>query len=178
MRENCTYISKLDAARRQLDVAIKLFFSYGDIVATHTLTAASYNIMRDLAQQQEKTVFLKQEMLDHIKPEYHQKVINAINKPENFFKHADRDASSVLDFNPEVSETLLWDACRTYKLLTTEETPLIKIFNMWFYAKNPDILMDNEVKKNVIRLNSEMGLDFNNRGTFLALLPDIIKRYF
>jgi hypothetical protein len=37
-------ISKLDAAKRQLEVAIRLYFYFGDPVAIHTLTAAAYNI--------------------------------------------------------------------------------------------------------------------------------------
>ncbi len=44
-------ISKLDAAKRQLDTAIRLYFCDGDPVSIHTLAAASYNILRDVTEQ-------------------------------------------------------------------------------------------------------------------------------
>jgi hypothetical protein len=44
-------VSKLDAAKRQLETAIRLYFSDGDPVSIHTLTAAAYNILRDVTKQ-------------------------------------------------------------------------------------------------------------------------------
>lgn len=44
-------VSKLDAAKRQLGTAIRLYFSDGDPVSIHTLTAAAYNILRDVTKQ-------------------------------------------------------------------------------------------------------------------------------
>jgi hypothetical protein len=39
-------VSKLDAAKRQLETVIRLYFSNGDPVSIHTLTAAAYNVLR------------------------------------------------------------------------------------------------------------------------------------
>jgi hypothetical protein len=41
-------ISKLDAARRQLDTAIELWFHDGDPISIHTLTSAAFEIIQDL----------------------------------------------------------------------------------------------------------------------------------
>jgi hypothetical protein len=43
-------IAKLDAAKRQLTVAIRLFFNHADPVAIHTLAAAAYQILYDLSK--------------------------------------------------------------------------------------------------------------------------------
>lgn len=43
-------LTKLDAARRQLGVAIQMIFGGGDIVATHTLVGAASNIISDLVR--------------------------------------------------------------------------------------------------------------------------------
>jgi hypothetical protein len=40
------HISKLDAAKRQLEVAIRLYFAWGDPVAIHTLAAAAINLLK------------------------------------------------------------------------------------------------------------------------------------
>ncbi len=41
-------VTKLDAARRQLHTAIRLFFANEDMVSVHTLTRASHEILRTL----------------------------------------------------------------------------------------------------------------------------------
>ena len=41
-------VSKLDAAKRQLETAIRLYFSNGDPVSIHTLVAAAYAILHDV----------------------------------------------------------------------------------------------------------------------------------
>ena len=47
-REVSVLINKLEAARRQLDAAIRLTFSNEDALAIHTLAAAAYRIVRDI----------------------------------------------------------------------------------------------------------------------------------
>jgi hypothetical protein len=41
-------ISKLDAAKRQLETAITLYFNSGDWVSIHALAGAAYMIIRDV----------------------------------------------------------------------------------------------------------------------------------
>jgi hypothetical protein len=50
MREQ---INKLEAARRQLAIAIRLFFDKSDPIAIHTLAAAAYQIFYDLSKEKE-----------------------------------------------------------------------------------------------------------------------------
>jgi hypothetical protein len=42
------HFSKLDVALRQLETAVTLYFHSADPVSIHTLTAAAYNVLRDL----------------------------------------------------------------------------------------------------------------------------------
>ena len=46
-----TSVSKLDAARRQLDAAIRMYLANEDELAIHTLAAAAYRILRDLLEK-------------------------------------------------------------------------------------------------------------------------------
>lgn len=41
-------VAKLDAAKRQLETAIRLYFASADPVSIHTLTAAAYQLLLDL----------------------------------------------------------------------------------------------------------------------------------
>lgn len=178
IKEGLIHISKIDAAKRQLEIAIRLFFSNGDVVAIHTLTAAAYNLMKDLSKLQGKHVVVKDIMLEKVKPEYKKTVSDKINEAENFFKHADNDPTKLLEFNPVTTEFLLWDACVTYRTLTSEEIPLTFLFIIWFYTKNTDLLGDKQVKQTVTNLLSQLNLDYNNRSQFLELLPKILQMNF
>jgi hypothetical protein len=170
IKKDFIHISKIDAAKRQLELSIRLFFINSDVVSIHTLTLASYNIMRDLCIAQNKSIFIKNKSLDFVKPEYHQKVKAALNKAENFFKHADKDPDEVLEFNPGITEFFIWDACAAYKSLTTEYPPLMMLFDMWFYAKNTDILLKEKIPI-INAAMSKLNLDYNNRIQFLEMLP-------
>jgi hypothetical protein len=109
-------ISKLDAARAQLDAAIELFFTSDNVVAIHTLTAAAYNVLRDLARHQGlEFPFIKSGLMESIEPHQRAAVHRYIHAAENFFKHADHDPSEVLELNPELTELLLVDACSYFR---------------------------------------------------------------
>jgi hypothetical protein len=45
------YINKLEAARRQLDAAIRMTFDTEDELAIHTVAAAAYRILRDILEK-------------------------------------------------------------------------------------------------------------------------------
>jgi hypothetical protein len=45
-------ITKIEAAKRQLNIAIYLFFSDYDLISTHTLSAAARGILYDLAKKE------------------------------------------------------------------------------------------------------------------------------
>ena len=43
-------VSKFDAARRQLETAIRLYFFQGDPISIHTLASAAAQILHDLSR--------------------------------------------------------------------------------------------------------------------------------
>lgn len=140
--EKSITITKLDAARRQLETVIRLYFHYEDPVSIHTLVCAAYNIVRDINRKRGgPPMLIKDEFVEvHIKTEYQQQVRKKLNEPENFFKHADQDHVGTIEFNPDGSEFMIWDAVRGYFRITGEWTPLFQVFNMWFIAANEEIL--------------------------------------
>lgn len=101
-------ISKLDAARRQLDTAIELWFRDGDAVSIHALAFASYEILQDINKKRGNVEATMLGLVQrNVKPEHVEDAMRLMRKAMRFFKHADRDPHDVLDeFNPEVSEYL------------------------------------------------------------------------
>ena len=162
------YISKLDAAKRELEMAIRLFFSNSDMVAVYSLAAAAHEILRGLCTKQKIKSFIKDTMVSMIKKEKQGEYWKMITRAQNFFKHAEKDHDQLLKFYLEPTEYFLWDACGMYQTLTKESPPLIQVFNMWFYLKNPRVVQNEKIKNllNEFRLN----LDPENRPQFLELL--------
>jgi hypothetical protein len=164
-------ITKLDAARRQLETAIRLYFQNGDAVSIHTLTAASYNIMRDInVTRGGDPMIAKQQLLETIKPEFQKMVRNKINEAENFFKHADNDSLDMLLFNPRQTEILLIDACSQYFKLTAEDRPLCIIYRGWFIANYPELFNLSEEHT----WSAEMILQMGRIGYFRKVISNFI----
>ena len=89
VRDEKQQISKIEAARRQLDCAIELWFCDKDEVSIHTLAAAAYQIIHDLKMKRGELRDLLYDS-DMIKDKYRNQPIKVIKRPQNFFKHADR----------------------------------------------------------------------------------------
>ena len=128
-------LNKLECARRQLETAINLFFQDGDPVAIHTLTCAAYNVIRDVNKARNgNPMFAKQQYVQMGgKPS-----LDDFNEPENFFKHANRDADAKLTFDPKFTEGLLVDACEKYGELTGECVIQFLVFTLWFMSQAPE----------------------------------------
>src|SRR6266705_4622767 len=94
------HISKLDAARRQLNVAIRLLFDDDDPVAVHTLVGAASVIISDLVEKHHPDKSwdkFAQEANKITAGEY----FKVMRKPQNFLKHARDDVEATLEFDPK-----------------------------------------------------------------------------
>lgn len=130
-------ISKLEAAERQLRQAVRLFFQRGDDVAVHTLAAAAYQIVSDLCEQKG----IQREMEDSpileemgVKGE----ALAAMRKPQNFFKHADKDPEGTVRFNPLLSACLILYAVQYFYAISGKQFPEGQVFRVWFFLRFPD----------------------------------------
>jgi hypothetical protein len=147
--EKVLQISKLDAARRQLETAIQLYFSNSEPVSIHTLTAAAYIIIRDINKTRGGSpMIIKDLSFEYIKPEAEKIWAKKMNEAENHFKHGCKDHDKTLDFRPELTEYYILDAIRHYFTLTNEFSPIFQTFHSWFIVSKPDMfkLQDEHAK--------------------------------
>ena len=94
-------VTKLDAARRQLESAIVSYFNGGDPVPIHTLATSAREILSNLnTHRGGKPMYFD---LEVIKPEYRKELRKKFRAAQNFFKHADNDPNGILNFYPESS---------------------------------------------------------------------------
>jgi hypothetical protein len=106
-------ITKIEAAERQLDTAIKLFFENVGHLSCYTLAAVSREITDDLCEKQKSELYraelerlgdpqrvrlsFRDEMEILIKPEHRKEAMRLLKKAQNFLKHADRDHDKELE---------------------------------------------------------------------------------
>jgi hypothetical protein len=133
-------ISKLEAARRQLDTAIRLYFSNGDPVSTHTLAAAAFEVLKDLDKHGPKTGTFHDRIQVNVKPQYQKFVLNLFKESQNFFKHADQDPEKVLEFSLSWPEYFIANAVEKYRELSAEQSAEMVVYTLWFSFQNPHLL--------------------------------------
>jgi len=170
-------VSKLDTARRQLETAIRLFFYDGDFVSTHTLAAASFNVLNDLSRQagaDKKS--MRDELLEHVRADKKKWLVNRLRETENFMKHADRDPDETHSFDPGMTTFLLVDAVRCYWKITGENTLLTQAYFMWFMTEHPDVFVIPEQYLAMLSVGQKLMQDIP-KSTFLeVMLPTLLKR--
>ncbi len=138
-------VTKLDAARNQLDTAIRLFLAEADPVSTHTLAAAAYEILDGVAKQRQRRGAggaPMSEVLDQIiKPEARSEFLKLMRAPQNFFKHAASDPEATLEFFA-ATQGHFWIllGVESYKALTKSLTMPMQVFLVWFMLVNPDLV--------------------------------------
>lgn len=125
-------VSKLDAAQRQLRVAIRMLFSEDDPVATHTLVGAASSLFSDLVE-----VVAPEQSWDHKVREAtsltQSGYFQIMRRYQNFLKHARGDHTTVLELNPEETESLaFWAVMNASELapLSTES----QVYQLWYIA--------------------------------------------
>ena len=108
---NIINVTRMDAARRQLQAALTLWFADGDAVSIHSLVGSAYQVLHDLNRKAKGPPLLFDSPL--IKKEMSKEAVASLKAHLNFFKHADLrkgDGALDIDFDPALSE-LYFLAC-------------------------------------------------------------------
>ena len=134
---NESKITKLEAARRQINAGIRMLFSNDDPVAIHTIAMAGFRIVRDLAKQKG----LEDPIDSLIRPGKEKEFWRKGNSFANFFKHADNDPNEISDdFSEETNDCVLLIAATYWVLLGCEQTKEMQVLAAWYMALHPEVL--------------------------------------
>jgi hypothetical protein len=131
-------VTKLDAAKRQLETAISLWFSEGDEVSTHTLATSALKVLHDVGDKKGIKSWLIAR--PNAPPEWKKRSM-AI---QGFFKHAHKDSDDVLTYNAEVTEFYIFDAIHCFEELHGIPLPAImRAFLLRFKLRHTEIFGDD-----------------------------------
>lgn len=134
-------VKKLDAAREQLQTAIRLWFSDVDTISTHTLACAAHQIIHDINTKRKGRDLLLDTLV--IKDEYRNNWIKLVKRDMNFFKHADKDPDGSIEFHPQLTFLFILMSVLGLEVLGEKLTPKESVFTYWNYFHKPQWLTEN-----------------------------------
>ena len=138
-------VTKLEAARRQLRVAISLWFQDGDEIAVHTLACAAHQIIHDINQKKGGRDLLFDSLI--FKDEYRQEAIKWLKKDMNFFKHADADPDGVTEFVPKLTELFIMMSLGGLENFGLKLAPVEAAFSHWYLIRHPEFLTEKGLRQ-------------------------------
>ena len=135
-------IRKLDAACRQFNTAIALWFTGGDLISIHTLARSAYQIGHDINRKKGGRDLLYDSLL--IKDEYRTEAISILKKSYNFFKHANKDPDpfGTIDFKLRSTEVFMIFTSFGLELLGCKPDEYRGAFNVYWFLRNPHLLTE------------------------------------
>lgn len=129
-------ITKLQAAHRQLNAAIRIHFEDGDPVVVSTLAGAAATIFSDLAETRGTRSWDRLAMdANKIDQRTYFKVMR---EAQNFFKHAERDPDATLNLNPHDVESIMFGAIFTAGPIDGISTSE-QVYQLWYVATRADM---------------------------------------
>ena len=135
-----TDITKEEAARRQLETAIALFFCEEDEISTHVLAKSAAQILTDICEKKNIESFRDMFMARIAQP-YKRYARKKLNQPYNYFKHANHDTFDTLSrFHPGVNSSALFGCCWDYQNAIGELPSIPLVFFWWTVAVYPEML--------------------------------------
>lgn len=136
-------VNKTEAARRQVDAAIRMLFRNEDPVAIYTLAGASLRILRDIAAKRSDSYMHDITNL-MVKPGMEKEFWRQWHAPANFLKHADKDPDAILEnIDEEANEGTLCMASLFYQDLGHQFTPEMSTLVGWYMAIHPEFIRDD-----------------------------------
>jgi len=150
-------ISKLDAATRQLDLAIVLHFRDADPFGVHTLAGAAHLILSDLTRRSNNAPLIPHKSEDVL--------AGGCIKARNFLKHADKDPVAVLTFDTDFSGFLIYDAIGMCLRLASKLTTPQGVFLAWLSTKYPTVNLLGDIAKETIDKLRELFPELVSRNT-------------
>jgi hypothetical protein len=162
-------VTKMDAVRRQLRTAVRMFFEDRDTIATYTVAAAVEGLLGGLLKHAGKAHPFRDS--DIIVPEHKKEFFRLLNRPQNFFKHSDDDPEGVLEFAPVSLEYVPFECAVLYHLYAGRPLREAWIFTFWFSVEHPNLVKPGLFNEAIGKLNTEApGAARRNKKFFLELM--------
>ena len=150
-------ITKIDAAERQLNTAIRLFFENRDHLSSYALAVASREVTDGVIKSRDSELYhrelarlgdplkvrlsYREELKVLIKDEFYKNFLTLDHKWQNFFKHANKDPDAEIEpFTTKLLALVILWAMKNYFLLTQHWTAEMATFLGWIGVAEPQLV--------------------------------------
>lgn len=138
-------LGKIDVACRQINTAITLWFTGGDPVSVHTLACSAYQIIHDINQQIGSRDLLYDSLV--FKDEYRKEVVDQLKRSYNFFKHAEKDSTKTIEFNPASTDVFIMFTSLGLELLGVKPDEIRGAYTIYQMITNPKALTERGISQ-------------------------------
>lgn len=128
-------VSKRSAAVRQLETAIKLWFTEGDPVAIHTLAVAAHDCLHAMGMAMDKASAIQGWINSQSKA-----FQDCAHEAQNFFKHGPKKVKGNIRYSPLFGDVLIADSVICYRNVFDNATPLMRLFAARFALENVELV--------------------------------------
>jgi hypothetical protein len=168
-------IDKNEAARRQIECAIRLVAAREDDLAIHTLAMAAFGILNDLAVARNVDYDLM------FKPFFTAIGWSHLTNTANFLKHANRDPDAILaSLDPGENDWRIGFCLLLYRSVRGRLTPTMAAFHNWMVIRHPDefqLAEDGDKDFEEAYRHSIHALKESGRDVEIFLLDALIETY-
>jgi len=101
--------------------------------------------------------------------------LQGIFAARNYFKHADKDKDSEFDFNPDVNDFSLWDACQMHQQIKKANNVEVFIFTTWFHLRYENLIEEGSPIKLLQQSARQSGSlpNHNNKKMFAEIISTL-----
>lgn len=130
-------IDKLEAARRQLVTAIRLFFEDREPASVFSLAQNAREILATLCELRSVAGFNSHALKTNANLTQ-KELYRLANQDRNFFKHADKDPDSVLEnFTDQQNDSVLFVTGYDLGMLTGKLPIEVQVYEAWYFSCYP-----------------------------------------
>ena len=122
-------LTKIDVAEAQIRAAVWMFFREGHPVPVYTLANAAREIVASIGEK--IAVETVQRELAVTRGVTVKELTRPLATSANFFKHADRDADAIIEFDEKDTEVALQLACHDFGRITGGMPIEAQIYEAW-----------------------------------------------
>jgi hypothetical protein len=163
-----TVVTKREAAVRQLNQSIRLFFRRGDMLAVHTLTGAAFQLLADIGKI--SGVVSRFRSTELIRPDRMTEWIRALNSTQNFLKHAASDPEATHRYAEEGTILFLYEAVELAGRVISDDSRERLAFRLWFVFSFPEIIEPSVLE--ALRSANTVNLDQTDRALWARWLGE------
>lgn len=167
-------VTRFEGVRDQVNMAVRAFFLWDDLVSAVTLAGAAERVLSDLQPQDGiigvDAYSLRSTINLYVKEEHHKDAAELFRRDYDFFRHADRDAAQSYELKEDSVAWFIFISILSFEYLKQKKTMDMRAFVWWLMATKPHWLRADVPDLALIMKLKEQLSDRPKREYFLAFV--------